>query len=41
MKIWNIATGLTVYDNKPGSDDVDTSGTQDIAGGSIVIHKGK
>jgi cysteine-rich repeat protein len=30
--------GGLVYDNAPGSDDVNTSGTQVIDGGSIVIH---
>jgi hypothetical protein len=40
IKIWNSA-GVIVYDNKTGaSDDFDAAltNTQDIAGGSIVIH---
>ena len=42
MKIWDKSSGDTiVYDNAPGSDDIDSSGTQAIAGGSIVILKGK
>ncbi|MBA3788068.1 MAG: hypothetical protein H0X21_05160 [Actinobacteria bacterium] len=42
MKIWDKGNGDTiVYDNASGSDDIDSSSTQQIAGGSIVIHKGK
>jgi len=39
IKIWDIGTGETVYDNKYGvSDDVDGADPQEIGGGSIVIH---
>ena len=42
MKIWDKSNGDTiVYDNQPGSDDIDSSGTQAIQGGSIVILKGR
>ena len=42
IKIWNKDTGdLVVYDNKPGSDDIDTSGQTEISGGSIVVHTDK
>ncbi len=41
MKIWDRSSDTTVYDNASGSDDIDSSNTQEIAGGSIVIHKGK
>jgi hypothetical protein len=38
IKIWDKATGNTVYDNQIGeADDVDPS--QALGGGSIVIHK--
>jgi hypothetical protein len=40
IKIWLLSTGATVYDNKIGNpEDIDTANPQDIAGGSIVIHK--
>jgi len=40
IKIWDKnSNDLVVYDNAPGSDDVDTSGAQALGGGSIVIHK--
>ena len=39
IKIWEIASGGIVYDNKMGGSDTDNPTTV-IAGGSIVIHKG-
>ena len=39
IKVWSKSTGDVVYDNKPGSDDIDTSGQTELGGGSIVIHK--
>jgi len=39
IKVWSKATGDVVYDNKPGSDDIDNSGQTELGGGSIVIHK--
>ena len=39
IKVWSKSTGDVVYDNKPGSDDIDTSGQTELVGGSIVIHK--
>jgi hypothetical protein len=40
IKIWDMATGAVVYDNKRGaSDDIDNTDPQAISGGSIVIHK--
>jgi hypothetical protein len=40
IKIWDKNNGDTVvYDNAPGGDDVTSSPTQPIDGGSIVIHK--
>lgn len=39
IKIWDIGTGDTVYDNNFGaSDDIDEANPQVIGGGSIVIH---
>ena len=39
MKVWNTATSAVVYDNKLGATDTFADApTQDIAGGSIVIH---
>ncbi len=38
IKIWNTATGTIVYDNAPGSDDLN-SNTEALGGGDIVIHK--
>ena len=38
IKIWDIASGIIVYDNQPGSAD-DASLTTTIDSGSIVIHK--
>lgn len=39
IKIWDEASGTTIYDNKYGtSDDIDSADPQDISGGSIVIH---
>lgn len=39
IKIVNKTTSLVVYDNAPGSDDIDTSVQTALGGGSIVIHK--
>ncbi|HKZ26020.1 MAG TPA: hypothetical protein VJ398_09550 [Acidimicrobiia bacterium] len=40
IKIWNITTGIVVYDNNfGGSDDIDSAAPTVIAGGSVVIHK--
>jgi hypothetical protein len=39
IKITDRATGQLVYDNAPGSDDIDSANPQAIGGGSIVIHK--
>jgi hypothetical protein len=42
IKIWDKGTSAIVYDNRVGaSDDIDTADPQEIAGGSIVIHRGK
>jgi hypothetical protein len=40
IKIWNVATGDAVYDNKMGSDDDGYDGTE-IGGGNIKVHKAK
>ncbi len=40
IKIWNKATGETVYDNQVGAPD-SADPTTAISGGSIVIHKAK
>jgi hypothetical protein len=40
IKIWdNDHNGAIVYDNAPGSDDINTSNQTALGGGSIVIHK--
>jgi VCBS repeat-containing protein len=43
IKIWDKnAADAIAYDNaSAGGDDIDSSSTQEIASGSIVIHKGK
>jgi hypothetical protein len=38
IKLWNIATGTIVYDNKMGQLE-DSDAATVIGGGSIVIHK--
>ena len=38
VRIWDIATGTTVYDNSTGSDDLDAANPQPIGAGSINIH---
>lgn len=38
LKIWDVATGAVVYDNKFGEADESDASTI-IEGGSIVIHK--
>ncbi len=42
IKIWDVGTGLIIYDNQPNSDD-DASllDTTTVRGGNIMIHKGK
>jgi len=40
IKIWDMADGTTVYDNQSGDGD-EADATDEIEGGSIVIHKGK
>jgi hypothetical protein len=40
IKVWDNNHGSgTVYDNAPGSDDINTSAQTALGGGSIVIHK--
>lgn len=39
IKIWDRASGTTVYDNQGGLDNADAA--QALAGGSIVIHSAK
>ena len=39
IKVWRISDSAIIYDNAPGSDDIDASITQALGGGSIVIHK--
>jgi PKD repeat protein len=40
IKIWDKDNnGAIVYDNAPGSDDIDASAQTAISGGSITIHK--
>jgi subtilisin family serine protease len=39
IKVWNKATSAVIYDNAPGSDDLDTSNTTVVSGGSVTIHK--
>jgi len=42
IKIWNKATGDTVYDNAVGSsNDIDSANPQQLGGGSIVIQSGR
>ncbi|HEU5491676.1 MAG TPA: Ig-like domain-containing protein, partial [Gaiellaceae bacterium] len=42
IKIWDKGTSAIVYDNRAGvSEDIDAADPQAIAGGSIVIHRGK
>ena len=38
IKIWNLSTGVVVYDNKMGEADDSQTGTA-LGGGSMVIHK--
>jgi hypothetical protein len=40
LKVWyeNGGVAYLVYDNVPGSDDIDSSGVQALGGGSIVVH---
>lgn len=39
IRIWNQASGATVYDNVPGaSDDIDLANPQPIGGGNIKTH---
>jgi hypothetical protein len=39
IKVWDVVTNDVVYDNAPGSDDINTSAQTTLGGGSIVIHK--
>lgn len=40
IKIWDIASGATVYDNVlSASDDLDAANPQLVSSGSIVIHQ--
>jgi hypothetical protein len=39
IKIWNKTGNVVVYDNAPGSDDINFSNQTALGGGSIVIHK--
>ena len=40
IKVWTVATGVVVYDNKLGGlTDIDSANPQVIGGGSIVIRK--
>jgi hypothetical protein len=42
LKITRVSDGVVVYDTKMGtSEDMDEADPLAIAGGSIVIHKGK
>lgn len=42
IKIWNRATGETVYDNvRSAGDDIDSASPDAIGGGSIVIHRAR
>ena len=42
IRVWELATGSTVYDNAAGnSDDMDAANPQQIGSGSIVIHASK
>jgi PKD repeat protein len=38
IKIWDLATGAVVYDNKRGEED-DSDASTVLGGGSIVVHK--
>jgi hypothetical protein len=38
IKIWDVASGTLVYDNKSGAADDSGDATQ-LGGGSIVIHR--
>jgi hypothetical protein len=37
LKIWDVATGTVIYDNKFGDGD-DSDAATTLGGGSIVIH---
>jgi hypothetical protein len=40
IKIWDSSnSGAIVYDNAPGSDDINASGQTALGGGDIIIHK--
>lgn len=39
IKVWDTGTSTVIYDNAPGSDDINTSNQTALGGGSIVIHK--
>jgi len=37
IKIWEIGSGVVVYDNQPGADE-DSAATTELGGGSVTIH---
>ena len=39
IKIWDSNNGEIVYDNAPGSDDINASGQMALGSGDIIIHK--
>jgi hypothetical protein len=42
IKIWDVGSGVILYDNQPGSnDDAELNDNTIVRGGSIVIHKKK
>lgn len=39
LRVWELATGTTVFDTTPGApDDLDTATPQPIGGGNITVH---
>jgi hypothetical protein len=38
IKVWDVGSGMIVYDNVGGSDDIDLADPPVIGGGSVVIH---
>jgi hypothetical protein len=39
IKVWDKTSSTIIYDNAPGSDDIDSSSQMALGGGSIVVHK--
>jgi hypothetical protein len=37
IKVWDVGSGMIVYDNVGGPDDIDVANPQVIGGGSVVI----